>query len=403
VNILQICNKFPYPLKDGGVIAVFTMFKGYYLLQHNVTVAAINTSKHYTNILEIPDSVASMAEFHAVPLQTNVTPWGALYNLFFSSMPYTATRFLHKKFEKELITILQTQSFDVIQIEGLYMCGYIPIIRKYSKAIISYRSHNIEYKIWERLLAETHFVPKKWYISNLVSRIKKLEQKTIDTYDVLVPITQFDADIYSDMGNTKPVFVAPTGVFTESLNPVESHEKTISLFHIGGLDWVPNQQGILWFIEKCWPHIYAQFPWLRFTIAGRNASPQFIKKMKVPGVAFVGEVEDSRQFMQENTIMIVPLLAGSGMRIKIIEGLALGKAIVSTSIGAEGIHAVHNESICIADSVQEFIDAVVLLIKKYELRCAIEKNAVTFVSSNFDNTTIISKLIEFYKKHGSVD
>jgi glycosyltransferase involved in cell wall biosynthesis len=77
--------------------------------------------------------------------------------------------------------------------------------------------------------------------------------------------------------------------------------------------------------------------------------------------------------MQENTIMIVPLLAGSGMRIKIIEGLALGKAIVSTSIGAEGIHAVHNESICIADSAQEFIDAVVLLIKKYELRCAIEK------------------------------
>lgn len=403
MRILQICNKFPYPLKDGGVIATFTMFKGFYLLQHTVTVAAINTSKHFTNILEIPDNIASMADFHAVPFNTSITPWGALYNLLFSSMPYTASRFINKKFEKELIDILQTQTFDVIQIEGLYMCWYIPIIRKYSHATISYRAHNVEFKIWERLLAETHFLPKKIYVSNLVARIKKLEMQCINTYDVLIPITKFDADMYNAMGNVKPYFVAPTGVFTESLNPVESHKTPISLFHIGGLDWAPNQQGLLWFVQHCWPQIFAEFPWLRFTVAGRNAPDSFIKKIQVPGVLFVGEVDDARQFMQENTIMVVPLLAGSGMRIKIIEGLALGKAIVSTSIGAEGIPAVHNDSICIANTAQEVIYSIQLLLKNTEFRCAIEKNAVTFVSSNFDNATIISKLIDFYKKHGSVD
>lgn len=401
MRILQICNKFPYPLKDGGVIAAFTMFKGFYLLQHSVTVAAINTSKHFTNILEIPHNIASMAEFHAVPLKTNVTLWGAFFNLLFSKLPYTATRFIHKKFEKELIDILKTQSFDVIQLEGLYLCPYIPLLRKYSTATIAYRSHNVEYKIWERLLAETHFLPKKMYVANLVERIKKLELSFINSYDILVPITQHDADMYKAMGNTKPCCVVPTGVFTESMNPVESSANTVSLFHIGGLDWAPNQQGILWFIEKCWPTLYAEFPCLKFVIAGRHAPDSFIKKIQIPAVQFEGEVDDAREFMQKNTIMVVPLLAGSGMRIKIIEGLALGKAIVSTSIGAEGIPAVHNESICIADSVQEFIDSVRMVVKNYEFRCAIEKNAVTFVSSNFDNATIISKLIDFYIEHGS--
>lgn len=403
MRILQICNKFPYPLKDGGVIATYTMFKGLNILQHTVTVAAINTSKHFTNLIEIPDHVASMAEFHAVPINTSITPWGALFNLIFSKLPYTATRFIHKKFEEELIDILKLNTYDVVQIEGLYMCAYISTIRKYSQATIAYRAHNVEYKIWERLARETHFLPKRLYVSNLARRIRKFEFAHINSYDVLVPITQFDADIYLKMGNTKPYYVAPTGVFTESLNPVESHSTPKSLFHIGGLDWAPNQQGIIWFIEHCWPQIHSEFPYIEFVIAGRNAPESFVKQIQVPGVRFVGEVDDAREFMQQNTIMVVPLLAGSGMRIKIIEGLALGKAIVSTSIGTEGIPTIHNESMCIADSVVDFTQSIRILLKNNELRNAIEKNAITFVSSNFDNATIISKLIEFYKKHGTAN
>lgn len=166
------------------------------------------------------------------------------------------------------------------------------------------------------------------------------------------------------------------------------------------MDWAPNQQGLEWFIETCWPIIHKNNPQLIFRIAGRNAPEWFVAKIQVAGVEFVGEVANARDFMEENTIMIVPLLAGSGMRIKIIEGLGLGKAIVSTSIGAEGIPAIHNESICIANTKEEFVESIQLLIKNNEIRFSIEKNAVTFVHTNFDNETIISNLLDFYKTHG---
>ena len=400
MRILQICNKFPYPPRDGGVIATFSMLKGFYLAKNNVTVATINTTKHYTNPSTLPVDVAKMAQFNDVIVETNLTIIDALKNLLFSKLPYTASRFISKEFKEKLIQVLQSQTFDVIQLEGLYVCPYIPLLHKYSQAKIVYRAHNVEFEIWERLWKETNFLPKKWYLHNLAKRVKEFELSMINTYDLLVPITQRDADFYTKLGNVKPIFVVPTGIFTDMYSPVISSANPISLFHIGGLDWAPNQQGLEWFIQHCWPKIYSEFSSLRFRIAGRNAPERFIQNISVPGVDFVGEVADARDFMEQNTIMIVPLLAGSGMRIKIIEGLAYGKAIVSTSIGAEGIDAKHTVEICIANSENEFIQAITQLIKNNEMRFMIEKNAVTFVSEKFNNSQIISRLLNFYKNHG---
>lgn len=400
MKILQITNKFPYPPKDGGVIATFTMLKGFSLKGNDVTVASINTIKHFTNPKTLPHEVASLATFHDVTLNTNLNPWKAFVNLVFSKLPYTASRFIDKSFETCLLDILQSQTFDVIQFEGLYVLPYIPIVKKHSTALIVYRAHNVEFEIWDRLWQETTHFLKRIYLKNLAKRVRKFELSYLNRYDVIVPITNRDLDAYTDFGNTKPAFVAPTGVFANDLKPVVSYSRATSLFHIGGLDWAPNQQGLEWFIETCWPIIHKNNPQLIFRIAGRNAPDWFVAKIQVAGVEFVGEVANARDFMEENTIMIVPLLAGSGMRIKIIEGLGLGKAIVSTSIGAEGIPAIHNESICIANTKEEFVESIQLLIKNNEIRFSIEKNAVTFVHTNFDNETIISNLLDFYKTHG---
>ena len=102
----------------------------------------------------------------------------------------------------------------------------------------------------------------------------------------------------------------------------------------GVVDWFPNQQGLLWFLDNCWSQIRHQNPDLQLFVAGRNAPQWLIEKLNVSGVVYVGEVENAYDFMAQHTIMIVPLLAGGGMRIKILEGLAYGKVIVSTSIDA---------------------------------------------------------------------
>jgi len=398
VKILQICNKFPYPPKDGGVIATYNMLKGFYITGHAVTIATINTSKHYTDKASLPFEIGQMANYYDMYKYTNPHVFGALWNLLFSNKPYTATRFMSKKFKKVLDEIFISNTFDIIQIEGLYMCQYIPYIRKYSNAPIAYRAHNIEFEIWERLWKKTKNPIKKAYFFSVAKRVARFEKSYINVYDILVPITQRDLNKYKELGNTKPSFVAPTGVFVKDYQS-KPFSGDISLFHIGGLDWAPNQYGLLWFIKNCWEDIRKLHPHISFKIAGRNAPKWFVKKMSAPGVEFVGEVESSRDFMTNHAIMVVPLLAGGGMRIKIIEGLAYGKVIISTSVGAEGISAQHEKEIYIANTTEQFVAGITELINNSELFRSIEKNAITFVHQTYDNNKIIQELIDFYQQH----
>jgi glycosyltransferase involved in cell wall biosynthesis len=398
MNILIVCNKFPYPLKDGGAIATFAMIKGFAQAGHSVTVAAINTKKHYCNVKNLPNDVRKLADFYTVDVDTTISISGTLINLLFSKQPYTATRFFVPQFADLLKDLTTKNQFDVIQLEGVYMCEYINILQKNTHSHIAYRAHNVEYEIWERLYKESSNPLKRWYLKNLAQRVKHYEYTQLNRYDSIVPITERDAQKYNEMGNTKPVCVTPTGFDNKKINALPSHDKAVSLFHIGSLEWLPNQQGLLWFLHHCWNDLHREFPHIALRIAGRNAPQHFIEAVQQPGVEFCGEVPNAQQFMAENTIMIVPLLSGGGMRIKIVEGLAYSKAIVSTSIGAEGIDAEKYNAICIANSAEEFIAALQNLIHNDDKRKQLETNAIDFVRNHFENGVLIRKLLDFYEK-----
>lgn len=396
MNILIVCNKFPYPLKDGGAIATFAMIKGFARTGHSVTVAAINTKKHYCNVADLPKEIKKLADFHTVDVDTNITMSGTLKNFLFSKQPYTATRFHIPQFADLLTRLVTKIQFDVIQLEGVYMCEYIGILQKHTSSHIAYRAHNVEYEIWERMYKECSNPLKRVYLKNLAQRVKHYEQAQINRYDYLVPITLRDAHKYNELGNIKPVCVTPTGFDEEKIHPLPSHERAVSLFHIGSLEWLPNQQGLLWFLHHCWGDLHREFPHITLRIAGRNAPPNFIAAIQHAGVEFCGEVPNAQQFMAENTIMIVPLLSGGGMRIKIVEGLAYAKAIVSTSIGAEGIDAEQHNAICIANTAEEFTAALRNLLHNNEKRKQLETNAIDFVRNHFENEGLIRGLLGFY-------
>ncbi len=399
MNVLVICNKFPYPPTDGGQIATFSMIRGMAELGHSVTVAAINTSKHYFDVTKLPESVKQIADFQSVFVNTDLTAKDALCNLLCSRLPYTATRFVVDDFFYLLRQIFSEKTFDVVQLEGLYMCAYIPLIRQCSKAKIAYRAHNVEFEIWQRLAKETkgNFL-KKFYLNNLAKRVERFEKSMLNQYDFIVPITKRDCDLYTQIGNQKPSLVAPTGIFVKDLPKFQpALQETISLFHLGALDWTPNQQGLIWFLENCWQQIRTQHPEIQLFVAGRNAPEWFVEKLNIPGVVYMGEVPNAYEFMSQHTIMIVPLLAGGGMRIKILEGLSYGKIIVSTSIGAEGISAENDKEICIADTPIEFIATIEKMLKNNDLIVPIGNCAKRFVCEKYDNNLIIDKLLNFYK------
>ncbi|HKI88714.1 MAG TPA: glycosyltransferase family 4 protein [Draconibacterium sp.] len=398
MRILQVTNKVPYPPKDGGAIACMNLTRGFSLLGHKVTVLAMNTGKHHININEIPESIKDLAEFRLVDVPATISRVSAFVNLLFSNKPYNAVRFISRAFKNELIKLLKEKQFDIIQLEGLYVCPYIPVIREYSSAKIVYRAHNIEYEIWKRTAAMSKGW-KKMYMKNLSKRIKRFEKHWLNQYNLLVPITERDGIILNKMGNTRPQHVSQTGIDASVLIPNAKKLEHPSLFHIGSLEWTPNQEGLIWFIEKCWPALHTQFPQLKFYVAGRNAPEWLQKKMELPNVVFVGEVPDAYDFMNSKSIMLAPLFSGSGMRIKIIEGMALGKPIVTTTIGTEGISATSGENIVIADNETDFVQAVSQLINNRDFFDRIGRNAIEYIHEKFDNLAAASALIEFYKQH----
>lgn len=398
MRILQVTNKVPYPPNDGGAIACMNLTRGFSLLGHKVTVLAMNTGKHHINIDEIPESVKDLADFRLVDVPAPISRFSALVNLLFSNRPYNAVRFISESFKSELITLLKQEHFDIIQLEGLYVCPYIPVIREHSNAKIVYRAHNIEHEIWQRTAAMTKGW-KKFYMKNLSKRIKRFEKHCLNQYDLLVPITERDGNILNELGNNRPWQVSQTGIDSSVLIPNAKKLEHPSLFHIGSLDWTPNQEGLIWFLEKCWPAVNKQFPDLKFYVAGRNAPEWLQRKMELPNVVFEGEIPDAYDFINSKSIMVAPLFSGSGMRIKIIEGMALGKPIVTTTIGTEGISTTSRENIVIANNVTDFINAVSQLITDQEFFDKLSRNAIEYIHEKFDNLAAASALVEFYKQH----
>ncbi len=399
MNILQLCNKSPYPSRDGGAIATSAMSQGFEKLGHRVYILAINTPKHYTTEVEIAPLLPENINIKLVDVNTNINVFRFINNLFFSRLPYNAERFYSKAFEAELVDLLKNNSFDVIQIEGLYMAFYVPLIRKYSQALISYRAHNIESEIWFRTAISEKNVLKKLYFNNLAKRLRKFEIAFLAQYDVLVPITEADADKLSKLGNKKPTFVAPATIDPENLQYEPENVNYPSVFFIGALDWVPNQEGLIWFVDKIWPLIKREKNDVDFHVAGRNAPHWLINKLRRSGVNFWGEIENSHKFMNTFAVMVVPLFTGSGLRVKIVEGMSLGKAIVSTTIGTEGIDTVHGQNIMIADTIEEFADCVTLLISNNKIYENICNEARQFAIQHYQGTKVMSGLFNFFNSN----
>ncbi len=398
MKILQVTNKVPYPTKDGGAIATMNLTRGFSLLGHQVTILSMNTAKHHISVDEIPEPIKDLANFKLVDVPARIYALSALWNLLFSRKPYNAVRFISKAFKAELKTTLEENTFDIIQLEGLYVCPYIPIIRKYSSAKIVYRAHNIEHEIWERTALNSRGA-KKWYLKILTRRIKKFEIRLLNDYDLIVPITERDGKLLNNLGNSKPSHVSQTGIDSSVLIPNAKNLEHPTLFHIGSMEWTPNQEGLVWFMDNCWSGIHKKYPELNFYVAGRNAPLWLQKKLEAPNVVFEGEVQDAYEFMNSKSIMIVPINSGSGMRIKVIEGMALGKPIVSTTVGTEGIATTSGKNIIVANTPADFNSAIFELIENRDYFDSISRNAIEFIHEKFDNLTSASKLIDFYKKY----
>jgi glycosyltransferase involved in cell wall biosynthesis len=397
LKVLQIGNKAPYPANDGSSIAIYNMAKGFVDNQVDLHLLTINTKKHFKPDEGIPEVFRKATHYTSVFRNTNTSLFGAFLNLF-TPHSYFVSRFYFKAFEKQLIRLLSAQTFDIIQLEGLFMGGYIDTIRKHSRARIVLRAHNIEHFIWKRHIAHEKTLLKRFYLKLQNQRLKKFELEVMEKVDAIVTITPNDEEAFRNLGFRKPLFTSITGVDVAGYQAGENPpEKPGTVFYFGSMDWLPNQEAALWFLEHCWETIHKAVPEAKLIIAGRGMPLEFFHITR-PNVLIVENVESSRTFFKQHQVMIVPLWSGSGLRIKIIEGMSYGKAIVSTSIGAEGIHYTDQENILIADTAERFSGEVIRLLTEPGFRKQVEQQAAGFARTEFDNLHIVAKLIQFYTR-----
>jgi len=397
VRVLILTNKIPYPPTDGGAIATLNMARGLAKAGADVKILAMSTPKHNSRSYDFPEEILNEIGVIDVYVDTDIKVVRAMSNLLFGKLPYNAERFISESYREELAILLQ-ESFDVVQLEGPYIFPYLDTIKKYHDGIVSYRAHNVEWEIWDRNSAIQSNPIKRLYFKIISDRLKRFETGLLNSIDVIIPITKRDELKLRQMGFKGKSFVASAGFEETSPTSTPIGMEFPSVFHIGGLDWLPNREGITWFLKYCWPLILKELPQLTFYIAGRNAPKQFVKYVStIPNVVFCGEVEDSGVFMASKALMVVPLLSGGGMRVKIVEGLARRRAIVSTSIGAEGLDLSDGEELAIADAHEVFARKVIEILKDQILFNQMVNKGYEFFYQNLNNRNITAKLFDFYE------
>jgi glycosyltransferase involved in cell wall biosynthesis len=395
VRILQICHRIPYPPIDGGNIVMMNMALALTESGNEVHQFALNTNRHFVDPVTIPADIRKKLNFHSAPIDTRVRAGGLIRN-FFTSGSYNTSRFYDTNAEEELIALLGKFSFDIVQLETLFAAPYVDAIRKNTNAKIVLRAHNVEHIIWQRLAEVETKRAKKSLLKFLAARLKKYELAVLNKIDALIPITEVDEQVFRNYNFNKPMLTLPMSMDISEYHFNADASPEMCLFHLGSMDWMPNLEAVEWFLKKCWPGIHAAFPTLRLYVAGRSF-PQHIIDAKHRQVICEGRIEDAHSYMAGKQIMIVPLHSGSGMRVKIIQGMALGKTIIATSIGAEGIPAEHETNILIADTPADFIALVKRCIENPQWCRQIGINAREFAEMNYSNKVIGKKLTEFYR------
>lgn len=397
MKVLILANKPPYPTKDGSSLATLNMAAGLAEQGADVTILAISTQKHSSTIEQIPLELKDKIKFYLVDINTKINLFKGVKNLLFSNLPYNIERFINSNYSNKIIELINSTHFDIIQLEGLYLLPYISKIKELTKTPIVYRSHNLEHEIWQRLSHNEKDWLKAKYFKILSKRLLKLEEKINNSVSAIVTISKKEEDWFNQHDNAKPSIYIPAG-FRAPSQGISTNKEQNKLCFIGSLDWIPNQEGLRWFIDLTWPLVMAKNPKLELHIAGRNASKSFASYLnKQKGIIFHGEIDDSKQFLNQYGIMIVPLLSGSGMRVKIIEAMFLHLAIVTTPVGCEGIDVTSEKNIIIANTSDEFAKGVVVLSQSHEMIDRISNNAFTFADENFNIARLTEKLIGFYK------
>lgn len=375
---------------------VCNTIRGLLRMGHQVTLLALNAKAGMDNCLP-DDDLAGKITYKAYRIDITVTMFQVATNLL-QKTSFNIDRYYDEGFEQLVINEVKESDFDIIQFEGLLTTLYYDAARKNSNARLVYRAHNIENQLWDRLSQQKIDPFKRSYLKLHARRIKNYEMHQLNKFDALLVFTNEDKHTLVKDDIKIKIEVLPVGIRLDQYRPDHTLTEFPSLFFLGSLDWLPNREGMEWFLENFHKEIANGELMAKLYVAG-NDIPEAFDDYEALGRIFIqGEVDNALEFVNSKAIMIVPLLTSGGMRVKIVEGMAMQKCIISTSLGAEGINYVNGRDILIANTVDEFYRAIKRCISDEEFCREVGVNARKLIEAEYDINLITQKLVDFYAR-----
>jgi sugar transferase (PEP-CTERM/EpsH1 system associated) len=301
----------------------------------------------------------------------------------FDPLPYAVAKYRSRAFRRRLNQLLAAQPFDLIVCDFLFPAVNLP--RRLPCPAVLF-THNVESEIWRRH-AETRTGAARLLYRSQHARMLRFEGRTLQRFDGVLAVSAADRSTFARLypgAVDGDVHVVATGVDTEFFSPSPSPPAGRGLVFTGSMDWLPNEDAVTYFCREILPRIRADEPETTLTIVGRAPTPAVRRLAAEVGITVTGRVDDVRPAMRDAAVYVVPLRIGGGTRLKIFEAMAMGKAVVSTTVGAEGLPVENGEHLLIADEPQLFARAVVRLFRDVERRRALEGAARALVVERYD-------------------
>ncbi len=379
MKILIIDEEFPFPLNSGKRIRSFNLSKAL-ARSNSVSYLAygrddspgfgfIKENGITPHAVKPPDRRKSGIRFYL----------RLLANLF-SPYPYIVTSHFTFAFKEKLERLLSESNYDIVICEWTPYSIFLKDILSVKKIIVA---HNIESLIWKRYETNEKNPFKKYYIAIQRKKVERFERNCFGWADGATAVSSREADQIAEFGVSYPVELIENGVDIEYYTPGGDKVDEKTLVFTGSMDWRPNGDAAVYFADKILPLIKMKIPGIKFFIVGRYPSKKIVDLGRIEGVTVTGTVDDVRSYIAGAAVYVVPLRIGGGSRLKILEALAMRKAIVSTSVGAEGLLVENGNNIIIQDDPDRFAEAVIELLGDSALRDKIGASGRSLVENHY--------------------
>jgi len=404
-KILILTPQFPYPPHQGTTMRNYNLIAGL-------------AQRHEVHLLAFGDPVESkdtpldeLCKSIQVVAPPERTMGQRLWGLFFSRLPDMAQRLPSVEFGERLAATIARVRPDIVEVEGIELAQYLfqaEQIRSGDQSpLLVYDDHNAEYVLQQRAFETDARQPGRWipaaYSFIQWQRLRGYERRACETADRVVAVSETDAGVLRDLVPQLEPEVVPNGVdmalcteevppLAEGMGPSEG-----DLVFTAKMDFRPNVDAVQWFAQEILPLILEEAPDTRFWVVGKDPHPRLAPLAKNPAIVMTGWVDDVRPFIAGAGVYVVPLRMGGGTRLKVLEAMAMGKAIVSTTVGSEGFEVTSGRELVLGDTPAQFAAAVVGLLRDPQRREELGKVARDFAASGYDWLIVVPMLERVYE------